>query len=104
MTKLELGHEGLNPEQPFYASPFSLSFPLVPKVSAALWERMREAKLGFGGGRVTVGTAFEVVVRRWGDGVSPGRACPKRCANFGHENGGAGVSFRIKNFALAGCL
>ncbi len=62
-------------------------FPLFPKVSAALWERMREAKLGFGGGRVTVGSAFEVVVRRRGDGVSPGRACPKRCANFGHEKG-----------------
>jgi hypothetical protein len=45
---------------------------LVPKVSEALWERMREAKLRFGGGRVSMGTAFEVVVSRKGGGVSAG--------------------------------
>jgi hypothetical protein len=33
---------------------------------------MREAKLRFGGGRVSRGIAFDVVVRRRGDGVSPG--------------------------------
>ena len=37
--------------------------PLVPKVSAALWERMREAKLRFGGGRVSMVGSFEVLVR-----------------------------------------
>ena len=31
------------------------------------------------------GGALEVVVRRRGDGVSLGRALPKRCANFGNE-------------------
>ena len=60
-------------------------FTLVPKVSEALWERMREPKLRFGGGRVSMGTAIEAVARRKGDGVSPGRAFPKRCANFGNE-------------------
>ena len=35
-------------------------FPLVPKVSAALWERTREAKLRFGGRRVRMGTAFDL--------------------------------------------
>jgi hypothetical protein len=48
------------------------SFTLVPKVSAALWGRMREAKLRFGVRRVSRGIAFDVVVRRKGDGVSPG--------------------------------
>ena len=66
-------------------------FTLVPKVSAALWERTREAKLRFGGGRVSRGNAFDVVGRWMGDGVSAGRAFPKRCANFGNEmaDGGA---------------
>ena len=48
------------------------SRPLVPKVSEALWERTCEAKLRFGGGRVSMGTAIEVVARQNGDGVSPG--------------------------------
>ena len=47
-------------------------FALVPKVSKALWERIGEAKLRFGGRRVSIGTAFEVVVRCNGDGVSAG--------------------------------
>ena len=33
-------------------------FPLVPKVSAALWERRHEAELGFGGGRESMGAAL----------------------------------------------
>ena len=35
-------------------------FLLFPKVSAALWERTREAKLRFGGRRVRMGTAFDL--------------------------------------------
>jgi hypothetical protein len=68
-----------------YPHPDSSILPLVPKVGAALWERTRETKLRFGGGRERMGTAIEVVVRRKGDGVSPRRAFPKRCANFGNE-------------------
>jgi hypothetical protein len=44
----------------------SLVRPLVPKVSAALWERMLEAKLRFLGERVSMKAAAEVVVRRKG--------------------------------------
>jgi hypothetical protein len=47
-------------------------FALVLKVGAALWERVREAKLRFGGGRESRGIAFDVGMRRRGDGVSPG--------------------------------
>ena len=38
-----------------YPHPDSSVVPLVPKVSAALWERTWEAKLRFGGGRVRMG-------------------------------------------------
>jgi hypothetical protein len=62
-------------------------FTLVPKVSEALWERTREAKLRFGGGRVSIGSAIGFVARWKGDGVSTGQAFPKRCANFGNEMG-----------------
>jgi hypothetical protein len=55
------------------------------KFRAALWERTAGAKLRFEGGRERLGTAIEVVVRRRGDGALPGRAFPKRCANFGNE-------------------
>ena len=65
-------------------------FTLVPKVSAALWERVRQAKLRFDGGRVSMETAIQIVVRREGDGVSRARAFPKRCANFGNERGTRG--------------
>jgi hypothetical protein len=78
-------------------------FPLVPRVSAALWERMRGAKLRFCGRRVSMVGSFRGRRARMGDGVSPGSTFPKRCANFGNErqtrgNGGTGVSFRIENF------
>jgi hypothetical protein len=63
-------------------SPF---FPLVPKVSAALWERMRGAKLRFGGRRVSMEGSFRGRCGRMGDGVSPGSTFPKRCANFGED-------------------
>ena len=43
-----------------YPHPDSSVVPLVPKVSAALWERTREAKLRFGGRRVRMGTAFDL--------------------------------------------
>jgi len=65
-------------------------FTLVPKVSAALWERVRQAKLRFDGGRVSMETAIQIVVRRERDGVSRARAFPKRCANFGNERGTRG--------------
>ena len=69
------------------STPQAYLLNLVPKVSAALWEWMREAKLRFGGGRVSMRAAFEFIVRRKGDGVSPRRAFPKRCASFGNESG-----------------
>ncbi len=61
------------------------SFPLVPKVSAALWERAALAKLRFGGRGSGDSGALGVCVRPSGDRVSPRRASPKRCANFGNE-------------------
>ena len=51
-------------------------FLLFPKVSAALWERTREAKLRFGGGQERMGTAMEAVVCRRGDSPA-GKIVPK---------------------------
>jgi hypothetical protein len=49
------------------------SFALIPKVSEALWEQARQAKLRFDGGRVSMAAAaVEAVARQNGDGVSPG--------------------------------
>jgi hypothetical protein len=65
---------------------FHSRFPLVPKVSAALWERTEQRRNSVsvaGGSRP--GAAMEVVFRRTGGGVSLRRAFPKRCANFGNE-------------------
>lgn len=64
-------------------------FPLVPKVSAALWERMRVAKLRFGAGRVKMGNAMETVVRGRADRVSSKRAFSKRGARFESETKGS---------------
>ena len=51
---------------------------------ALVWERARQEKLRFGGGRVSKGKAIVVVSRR-GDRVSLPGAFPKRFANFGNE-------------------
>ena len=67
-----------------FSGPGRGSFTLVPKVSEALWERARQEKLRFGGGRVSKGRAIVVVSRR-GDRVSLPGAFPKRFANFGNE-------------------
>ena len=67
---------------------FVNEFPLVPKVSAVLWERMREAKLRFVGGRVSMGASFAVVVRRRGAGVSPereGKKGPRHAGKSQHH-------------------
>jgi hypothetical protein len=42
-------------------------------------------KLNTVGETETGSIAFRLVVRRKGDRVSPGRALPKRCANFGER-------------------
>ena len=74
-------------------------FPLVPRVSAALWERMRGAKLRFCGRRVSMVGSFRGRRARMGDGVSPGSTFPKRCANFGNERQTRGKSL----FLITSC-
>jgi hypothetical protein len=72
-----------HPCRPFFAKP-GCRIPLVPKVSGALWERTRATKLRFGGWRERVEPRSRASSPE-GDGVSPGRTFPKRCANFGNK-------------------
>ncbi|MEA3208885.1 MAG: hypothetical protein QOE70_1942 [Chthoniobacter sp.] len=75
------------------------SFPLVPKVSEALWERARQAKLRFGGGRVRMGLALEIGGRRKGDEVSREREGTRGRSGCRRQRGGNGGSTRA-NLAL----
>ena len=82
------------------SSPNSV-FSLVPKVSAALWERTREAKLRFGGGRVSMGAAWNSSCAGGETEFSAGRGLPKRCANFANERRRGGTSGATKPAARA---
>ncbi len=52
----------------FFTTPLGMTgiFPLVPKVSEALWEWTLEAKLCFAGRRVSMGIAMEGLAP-WGE-------------------------------------